>query len=118
MLAELMLLPGNEAYVYETKAGDTLGLSVKVKSVHDKNAREVLCNSNVIRTDEVMEAIKGQSIDNFSLWPDLVSSWKWEKSANKGWALVCIKWRFLFKNIFPEISEPLQVLAIKQSDTT
>ncbi|KAI5073699.1 hypothetical protein GOP47_0011712 [Adiantum capillus-veneris] len=114
MLAELMLLSGSESPIYETNAGDVLGLAVKVKGLNDKNPREILYNTSVIRTDEVMEAIKGQPIDNFSLWPDLVSSWKWERSSSKGWVLVCIKWRFLFKNIFPEISEPLQVLAIKQ----
>ncbi|KAH6557172.1 hypothetical protein KP509_1Z130800 [Ceratopteris richardii] len=114
MLSELMLLSTNEAPIYETKAGDILGLSVKVKGVNDKNAREILYNTSVIRTDEVMEAIKGQPIDNFSLWPDLVSSWRWERSPSKNWVLVCIKWRFLFKNIFPELSEALQVISIKQ----
>ena len=34
---------------------------------------------------QIMEAIKDQPIDNFSLWPDLVSSWKWERSSNKGY---------------------------------
>ncbi|MCO5592535.1 hypothetical protein L7F22_046538 [Adiantum nelumboides] len=84
MLAELMLLSANDSPIYETKAGDVLGLAVKVKGLNDKNPREILYNTSVIRTDEVMEAIKGQSIDNFSLWPDLVSSWKWERSASKG----------------------------------
>ena len=37
---------------------------------------------------QIMEAIKDQPIDNFSLWPDLVSSWKWERSSNKGYFFV------------------------------
>ncbi|KAJ7514477.1 hypothetical protein O6H91_23G045600 [Diphasiastrum complanatum] len=112
MLVELVLLPINNGTAYESKSGDVLGLCIKVQAIRDRNAREILYNNNVLHTDEVMEAVKGQPISNFSLWPDLVSSWKWERSTQKGWNLVSIRWRFLLKNIFPELSEPLQSLAI------
>ncbi|XP_024534501.1 autophagy-related protein 23 [Selaginella moellendorffii] len=78
MLVELVLNSTGNAAVYESKAGDVLGLSVKVKSIDDADFREILYNSNVIQTDEVMDAIKGQTLDNFSLWPDLMDAYNYQ----------------------------------------
>ncbi|GBG69546.1 hypothetical protein CBR_g4380 [Chara braunii] len=75
--------------------------------------RELLYNSNVIRTNEVMDAVKGQQIENFSLWPDVMSSWRWELSPDRGWLLTCVRWRFLLKKIFPELGNELLSLVAR-----
>ncbi|CAM6084278.1 unnamed protein product [Calypogeia fissa] len=117
LVLDLFLQPVDSKRGYQTQAGDILGLRVKLSTYSDPSSREVLNSTSIIRTDEVLEAIQGQMIQNFSLWPDIVSSWRWERDAKKTrWSLMSVRWRFLLKNIFPELSAPFQDLTIKGSN--